>query len=233
MEISTFELEIIRKQEIIDTINQYKRNREYEKIDKILEKELLNISKDREYLQFLLWHQGICDYYIRNQREGLLKLKSALSLRINKSRDNLFTEREIEIMISYANIEFDDKNYQKAYDYFQYIHQQLNGLNRVKDFKVVLKVLFGLALSAEKVGELEASITYSELGIEECLKNESFYALGELFFQAGESNYKLGNRDKGIEYMQKSYHTFKLQKNEIMAEIAKRELENTLLNDMI
>lgn len=65
-------------------------------------------------------------------------------------------------------------------------------------------------------------------GITVCRNYEQLYLFGELYYQTGENYIKIGDKEKGIEYINKSINIFELQNNSEYVDLVKKELEHLL-----
>lgn len=60
---------------VTELIKKYKRERDYAAINEIIQKEQDNpLFKHTSYNQFLVWHQGICAYYLEDDRQKSIDL---------------------------------------------------------------------------------------------------------------------------------------------------------------
>ncbi|MFC0273050.1 hypothetical protein ACFFIX_16615 [Metabacillus herbersteinensis] len=217
---------------VYNLIKKYKRDRNYQAINVIIEKEKDNpLFKPPSRKQFLMWHEAICSYYlakveIRDKEVSIKKLYEAIEL-TNPSKKGL-SEREIEILMSISLLEKDDSNFDEAIILLNEVLKDLDRLPSIIDTRVQLRALFGLSQSLSKVNNFEESLNYSLKGIDQCINNEDFYLFGEFLYQTGLNYINLGNLKKGKEYYTKSIQAFELQGNEKLSEVVKEEIEKVL-----
>lgn len=210
---------------VLNLIKKYKRERNYNAIYEIVKRE----QNNPEFMpisnkQFLVWHEGICIYYLfREKDKAISLLKEAIQL-TNSTGDSL-TEREIEILTSIAIIEKDDANYDKATDMCIKAYDSLNNLPHLIDFTLKLRVLYALSQLHTRKGYYQQSLDYCLEGINHCINNESLYLLGELYYQSGENYLRIGESEKGKNYIDKAVAVFELQENHIYVELVKSEFE--------
>lgn len=218
---------------VLDLIKRYKRERNYNAIYEIIKREQNNPEfTHQSNKQFLLWHEGICIYYLYGDKnKSYTLLKDAIEL-TNLSNDN-FTEREIEILTSLAIIEKDDANYERATELCLEAYESLNKLPHLIDFTLRLRILYALAQLFTRKGELEESLRYSLEGIKYCINNESMYLLGELYYQSGENYYRNGCTEKGKKYINNAITVFELQENYTYVQLVKSEFEKISINGNI
>ena len=213
---------------VTDLIKKYKRERDYAAIFEIIQKEQDNpLFKHTSFKQFLMWHEGICIYYLEEDKEKSVRLlEEALSM-TNQDMVEL-TEREIEILTSVAIIEKDSGSVEKAVEVFLNALNHLTQLPQVQDSSIWLKILYGLAQALSKLEKYEESLFYCSKGIDNCIYEENMYLFGELHYQTGMNNIKLGKLEKGKEYLEKAVTIFKLQKNDKFASLVNAEMEKLL-----
>lgn len=215
---------------IIDLINKYKREREYEKVFQITQKEKnSHIFSSSKLKQFLLWNEGICYYYLHDEPEKAVEtLYEAIDL-TNPQRKSL-NESEIEILTSIAMIIYETKDYRKAISTFIIALRELESLPTQLEPKVKLRILFGLSQALTDNEQYEESLNYSLRGINLCIEEELLYLFAEFHYQSGENYLKLGERDKGKTYVEESIHLCYLTKQTKMGQIIEKELEKMLAN---
>ncbi|RSD20518.1 helix-turn-helix domain-containing protein [Mesobacillus subterraneus] len=213
---------------VTDLINKYKRDRDYAAIHEIIQKEQENpLFLHTSFKQFLVWHKGICTYYLEEDKDKSVSfLYEALSM-TNKEKSNL-TEREIEILTSVAIIEKDSGNLDRAVEVFLDALNELTKLPQVQDSSIWLRILYGLAQALSKLEKYEESLIYCSKGIDNCIYEENMYLFGELHYQTGMNCIKLGKLEKGKDYLEKAVTIFKLQKNEKFASLVVTEMEKLL-----
>ncbi|WP_079507235.1 helix-turn-helix domain-containing protein [Mesobacillus jeotgali] len=213
---------------VTELIKNYKRERDYDAINEIIQKEQDNaLFKHTSFKQFLVWHQGICTYYLEEDKlKSIDLLDQALAMSHHEQAN--MTEREIEILTSMAIIEKDSGNLDKSVELFQKALNQLTELPQVQDSSIWLRILYGLAQALSKLEKYEDSLIYCSKGIDNCIYEENMYLFGELHYQAGMNFIKLGIENKGKEYLEKAVMIFNLQKNEKYASLVKTEMEKLL-----
>lgn len=213
---------------VTDLIKKYKRERDYAAIDEITKKEQDNpLFKHTSFKQFLIWHQGICTYYLEEDREKSIGLLNK-ALSMTHQEPEKLTDREIEILTSMAIIEKDSGNLNKAVELFLEALNQLSELPQVQDSSSWLRILYGLAQALSKLERYEESLIYCSKGIDTCIYEENMYLFGELYYQTGMNCIKLGKLEKGKEYLEKAVTIFKLQRNEKFASLVTTEMEKLL-----
>ena len=213
-------------------INNYKRERNYQAIYEIIQKEKNNpIFRSLSQQQFLLWHEGICVFYLENNKELAIELlKKAIKLTNPKYRK--LTENEVDILASMAIIEKDAQNFEEALSLFLEALNHIRELPYIKDPTLEIKILYGYSQLLTKVGEYEESLKYCKVGIKACIGTESSYQFADLHYQAGENYIRLGQLEKGNEYMEKAINLFNIQGNDEYVLLVKKE-HNKLLTECV
>ncbi|WP_415814553.1 hypothetical protein [Mesobacillus thioparans] len=213
---------------VTELIKKYKRERDYAAINEIIQKEQDNpLFKHTSFNQFLIWHEGICTYYLEEDKQkSITLLEQALAM--THKEQALMTEREIEILTSMAIIEKDSGDLDTAVNLFRNALNQLTELPQVQDSSIWLRILYGLAQALSKQEKYEESLIYCSKGIDNCIYEENMYLFGELYYQTGMNFIKLGKENKGKEYLEKAIMIFKLQQNDKFASLVSTEMEKLL-----
>lgn len=213
---------------VMQLIKKYKRERDYAAINEILTKEKDNpLFKHTSFRQFLMWHEGICVYYLEDEMERSVNLLFEALALTNPERKKM-SEREIEILTSIAIIEKDHGNLDQAVEVFLEALSNLTALPQVQDSSIWLKILYGLAQALSKLERYEQSLIYCSKGIDNCIYEENMYLFGELHYQTGMNFIKLGKLPEGKEYLEKAVTIFRLQQNEKFASLVLTEMEKLL-----
>lgn len=216
--------------EVIDLVREYIRTRDYEKIERIIKLEKKNpMFQTIRNKQFLMWHEGICEYYLKKDKEkALFVLNDSLSLRLNVK----YSIREIEILNSIGIIYCEDENFCEANNYFNKAIDSYKNLNEKANFKIIVRILYNYAKSLTKLNCFEESIKYCEKGITICIKNESLYLFGELYYHKGYNLFKKGTYLDAIHFMNKAIQSMELLNNDTFVEYINSKIkEITLLTD--
>ncbi|KON86236.1 hypothetical protein AF332_04940 [Sporosarcina globispora] len=213
---------------VMQLINKHKRNWNYQAIYEIVQKELENpVFQPVMLRQFLVWHQGICVFYLENDFDKAIQLlHGALDL-TNEKRVNL-SEREVEILASIAILYKDMNHYMDAIAMLKKALNDLEKLPHILESRGKVRILFGLSQALTEVGEFQESLVYCKKGIDICIHEEIQYLFANLHYQSGENYIKLGNQEKGIEFLQKAIYILQLQKNDKFIQIIESEMEKLL-----
>ncbi|MBY0124113.1 helix-turn-helix domain-containing protein [Bacillus sp. S/N-304-OC-R1] len=213
---------------VSNLINDYKKKRDYRAIYEIIQKEKANpLFHKTPNQQYLLWHEGICVYYIENNKELAIQLLEKAIKLTNTNFTNL-TEREIDILSSIAIIEKDAQNFDTALSLFSEAINHLSAIPYKHDPKIEIKVFYSYAQLLTKVGRYHESLRYCLEGIQICISKDLNYQFADFHYQAGENYIRLGELEKGNEYMEKAITIFNIQGNSKFAQLVKTEYRKLL-----
>lgn len=213
---------------VMELVKKFKYERDYKSIMEVVEKEKKNpLFKHSSYKQFLLWHEGICKYYLENLKEESIKLlKEAIDL--SNPNQNNFTEREIEIFTSLAIIEKDSGNFQIATSLLLEALNHTDNLPHLLDPRVKLRILYALAQVLTKQEKYLDSLEYCQIGISHCINSQDMLLFPDFHYQKGENLIKLGDIIEGEKYLKDAIYIFKLQKNDKFAKLVELEMEKLI-----
>ncbi len=201
------------------------RERNYEQVLQIVKDEKNNpLFHYDEDIQFLLWHEAICEYYInKNATLSLEKLYKALS--ITKSHHK-YNEREIEILNSIGLISYEINEYSSSKNAYNSALHALDKLPQVQDKTIRIRVLYNLAKCLTALEEYQKSLECCNEGKQLCLSSETLYLMGELCFQKGRNLIKMNKYELGMESYEESLWIFKLIQNKKFEDFVLMQIEN-------
>ncbi|QSX24195.1 helix-turn-helix domain-containing protein [Priestia megaterium] len=211
---------------IKEIIRKHIRNRDYDSVSYVISREKDNyLFKDIENQQFLLWHEGICDYYVlKDKDKAISKLNDSLNLTIEPSKH--CNERESEILNSIAIIYSEEREFEKAIIYYEKALKCNLLSSNLSSSIIKIRILYGLSKCLTDMERYNESLEYSKQGKDLCVKNETNYLLGELIYQVGDNLIKLGNITLGLKYLKQSITLFEIHDNYKFVEIVTLEKEN-------
>lgn len=199
---------------------------EIEEISIIVETERNNplFINNRNNKQFLLWMEGICVYHLKkNKREALRLLQSALDL--TKMTSKLLGEREIEILNSMGIVHFETKNCDEALRIFNLAIESYMKIPYHHDPTIKTRILYNKAKTLTRLNKLEESNVTCKQAVKWCVKQNSLYALGNLYYHIGYNYSLLLNNDIAIEYYNKSIQIFMIQENKVFVKHIKEKID--------
>ncbi|QOR67321.1 helix-turn-helix domain-containing protein [Cytobacillus suaedae] len=196
--------------DVFDQIRHHINQREYKEVDQIIHQEKHSpLFSALSSQQFMLWHEAICDFYIRSEpSKSIQKLNIALTM---VQRAKHYSERQIQIITSRAIIYNEIEAFERSIELFEEAHFHLKKLIRLKDPLTLSRILYGYSKSLSSIGKYDQSISVCTQGISYTLKHESLYLLGEFFYQKGLNFKRLGLNTKAISFFEKARATFNLQ----------------------
>lgn len=206
-------------------IRTYIQERDYESLYRLIKLEKNNPLFQTELnRQFLTWHEGVCIYYLKNDYENAQELFEK-ALRITNITNKVYTERELEILLSEAIIYSEIKDYDKAVLHFKKVEKAIKQLPVFNDFKILIRFYFNYSRCLSSKKEYLESIILGKKGMRVCKLNSSFYALGELYFQTAVNYSHLMDGNKNAsDYFTLAISIFQLSENTKFEEIARRSL---------
>lgn len=210
--------------EIKNMIKQLKAQRNYASIKYIVDNELtVNANRYAPYEhRYLLWHKGISLYHLTNNFEESVRLLKDLLVEENTASDKLLN---INVKTSIATMYQSEKDYDKAYQLYKEVWNQLGEMEGIDDFETELKILFGLSQTLTYLGEYNESKSYSLQAISICVKRNTLYMLPDSYYQTGNNLVKLNRKEEGLSYIQTAKTLFEIQGNTNMVNIVKGILE--------
>ncbi|WNS75232.1 hypothetical protein RRV45_20535 [Bacillus sp. DTU_2020_1000418_1_SI_GHA_SEK_038] len=213
---------------VIQLIEKFKRDRNYEAINNIIQQEEESpLFNQKSLKQYLMWHQGICYYYLDgNADKAFDTLSKAISL-TNPKRISL-SEREIEILTSIGIIFREIQNHRSAITIFNEALSNIDKLPHILNMKGKLRILFGLSQALTGLNEYENSISYCQEGLNLCINEELLYLFNEFHYQIGHNYVKLGEIEKGKYYLDECLHLLKLERKTKLLSIMESEIDKLL-----
>jgi transcriptional regulator with XRE-family HTH domain len=200
-------------EEVMYQVRKSIRERSYHEVEEIIKIEMKNpLFQTPTFKQFLLWHKGICTYYIQADIEKAMSLMQE-ALNLSETGNNAYSEREIEILNSIAILHSEVGQHKRAIETLEKAMVHLKNLSCKKDVHIEIRLLYNLAKFLWFEGAYADSIQFCERGSKLCLQYESFYLYGELTFQHGYNLMKLNKKKEAIVYFYKARSIFQLQNN--------------------
>jgi transcriptional regulator with XRE-family HTH domain len=200
--------------ELFDHMRNLILKQEYKEVFKIIEFEKKGpLFSYRVVKQFLLWHEGICEFHCnKDTKKALSLLDRALSLR-NTTEKNL-SERELEILISKGIIQCEIKEYQSAISTFKSIEYYASQHPIIYNQEIIIRLYYNYARTLYLSKDFKKSIEVCTKGIRKCENIKSMYLLGELYYQKGKAYEALEDLEEAINCYKKSEMVFILLKDD-------------------
>ncbi|MCS0670422.1 helix-turn-helix transcriptional regulator [Cytobacillus firmus] len=200
-------------QEVKNQLKMARRKLDYPLIKEIVEIEEKNplFSANKKNYQTLLWHKAIYEYHVNHQAEkALLLVDKAISLTFEK----VWTEREIEILMSKGIFLFEEGRYGDSLEIYLPARTQLDKIIYLNDETIRSRLLYNMAKAYTKLGDYDRSIEHCKVAIQTCIEKDLLFLLGELHYHIG-YNYEL--RKQFIlakKYMEQALDIFRIQRDE-------------------
>ncbi|PMC36216.1 transcriptional regulator [Bacillus sp. UMB0899] len=212
--------------EVKNLINDYKRKRDYRSIHNLINKHKNSPLFNNLYTrQFLEWHEVISNYYLKKATGENVISRLHEIINHTRSKDNFFTEQEIEILISIAIIYNEEKEFKMAeYKYIEAMNH-LQKLPQLQNNQIYIRICYGLSRNYGESEKYDQSKKWAEKGINSCIQYESFYLLGELYYMVGWTLLKKEKKEVAIPYMENAIYFFSLTKNDAFVKFVKDEIE--------
>ncbi|MBM7703106.1 helix-turn-helix domain-containing protein [Metabacillus iocasae] len=211
--------------EVKGLIRRYVRQRDYESVAFMIEKEKTSpLFQSASNKQFLIWHEGICTYHLTKDKQKAIEiLKEAIQL--TRQGQNFYKENEIEILSSIAIIYDSENEYDEAIISFKKALQHLSQLPQIKDHHIKVRILYGVSRTYGRSCNYQEAIQFALKGVKQCISNESMYLLGELYYMVGYSMAQLRREKEAVEYLNKAILIFEISSNQQLINMVKRELD--------
>ena len=140
-------------------------------------------------------------------------------------KDQFLKENEIEIYLSMAVIHDDENKLDNALDIYYEALNKINQLPQRKNYKLKLRVFYGLSRVLVQMERFEEGLEYARKGVSLCLNKETLYLLGEHLFMVGYCLSKLDKKQDSTPYFKDSIHIFNLEKKIQMSDLVKEEMK--------
>ncbi|WP_078596165.1 helix-turn-helix domain-containing protein [Evansella clarkii] len=181
--------------EVMNTIDKYIRDQEYEQVMEIVELEKDNPLFNKKHLQqYLLWREGICVYYLHNDADHALELLDN-AFNMGKS-EKKFSEVEIDILASKAIIYSLIKKLDDAANIYRKIIRDVTSLRVVQNKRLVIRVLYNASRNAYDRHEYGEALDYINKALNTCIKEQQLYLLGHILFQKGSTLFRYDPAEK-------------------------------------
>ena len=132
------------------------------------------------------------------------------AIAITHTNDKVWTEREIELLITIGSIYTEEDRKQEAIDVFQKVLDSLDQLVFISDNTIMPRLYYNLARVYGKLENYEKSIYYCKKGIKHCLLKDNLYPLGELHYQISYNYEQIGQIETALSYIDKAKIIFEL-----------------------
>ncbi|WP_240189878.1 XRE family transcriptional regulator [Bacillus sp. P14.5] len=187
----------------------------YQDVKDLVETEMENplFMNNKKNLQLLLWHRGIYQFELyKKVDESIATLRSAIHL--THTSDKVWTEREIEILLTSGVIYSEVDELEKALEVYSEAKEHIHLLPYLSDYTIKTRLYYNIARVLTRLKKIEESTTYCKEAIHFCINKDNMYLLGELHYQIGYNFELRGNKDEALKYLKKAKIVFELQEDE-------------------
>ncbi|WP_254778583.1 helix-turn-helix domain-containing protein [Bacillus sp. cl95] len=202
-------------QEVTRQLTAARRNSQYLQMEQIVKAEMNNplFTENNKTFQVLLWHKGICHYMLhRDGTEAVQILHEAISL--THDIEKVWSEREIEILLSIGSVYFEEGSYEEALDTYVNGHEYLKQIPYIQDHTIVSRLFYNIARVLTRIQRYSESISYCQKAVRWCIEKDNLYLLGELHYQYGYNLELQGQFTEALRLLQKAKVIFELQQDE-------------------
>lgn len=175
-----------------------------------------------ESIQYIMWHEGIYEYVTQNYNAAIDLFKYCLNINdIKELKHKNHSYQELEIINSYSICLFEKGDIENSIELLihinDYLHEDIP--SAFKTYRLNVKVLYNLSKALNLIGKYKLSQEYIEKGISMCIKYNSMYYLGELYYQKATNYICLNQKGNAIDYFIKSYNILDIQNNSFLKDI--------------
>ncbi|WNB92543.1 helix-turn-helix domain-containing protein [Bacillus sp. NEB1478] len=212
----------------IEWIEKLNTNKNYEELYEITKFERSNNLKSYgyQYEQFINWHYYLASYYLKfmSYVEVTDQLKELLSANNLLDQDNY---QDLKIHNSIAAIYAENKDYTNSYKYYEAILNKTIYIDSFKKFRI--KVMYNLSKVYTLDQRYNDALQIIDQAIDDSLKQESFYVLGQLYYQKGLcfENLKESYDKISLNY-KNAIFIFKLQNKDMYMDLIKEKKQQFL-----
>lgn len=187
----------------------------YNEALEIVKQELKNpLFRKPAHRKFLLWKRAICHFHLTEEKEEALELiHLAMDIETNSRKTITVTDIELHITLGIMNSEL--KNYKESNLYYEKAHKMCERFPKIDTNLQLIKVYYNSSLTSFKMQKYNHSINMSNKGIDVCLKINSLFLLGELYYQQGLSYYYSNKVKTALIDMRQSMNVFKIKQQQV------------------
>jgi transcriptional regulator with XRE-family HTH domain len=206
---------------VMGLIRHHVKHREYEAVEEIIKSEENNLNTTSELLEFLFWHKGICEFYLRKDIE---KAVSFLDMALERNGVSNRSKVKMEIYISKANIYMDSQQIDKAITIYKDLNDNLKFLPGA-DVKMSTRLHYNYVRALRLNGQLEDALLICDKAIKFCKETDSMYGLGDLFFQKGLINKKQNKKILAQKSFEKAALVYSIYDNHESIELVRKAIK--------
>ena len=197
--------------EVARQLKLARKNLDYHEMVKIIKTEENNplFTQNGKNLQLILWHKAICEDALNGDTNKAIELLQT-AIDLTHTSDKVWTEREIEFLLSMGTIYFHDDQIEKALEIYKAAKDYLTQLAFISDHTLLPRLNYNIARVYTRQMNYEKSISICKQGIKFCIDKDNLFPIGELHYQISYNYEKLGKITKALPYLNKAIMIFEL-----------------------
>ncbi|MFL8938383.1 helix-turn-helix domain-containing protein [Rossellomorea oryzaecorticis] len=203
-----------------------RRNMNYNEMREIVTAEEENplFFNNNRNLQLLKWHKGIYQFELdKNLEKAEETLRKSIAL--THTTDKIWTEREIEILLTIGVMYFEEGEQENALKIYQEVKAHIETLPHLSDYTIKTRLYYNIARVLTRLEDIAQSTRYCKDAIDWCIEKDNMYLLGELHYHIG-YNYELQGKTKEAQtYMQKALIVFELQGDDKFIQYIRKKID--------
>jgi len=164
-----------------------------------------------EFKQFILWHEGICEYHVNNDPDKSLRLLND-ALKVGGKGKIYWIENEIGILNSMGAVYYMIDDFEGAIECFE---ESLDLLyerpDAFKYYKLQIRLLFNLSKAYTRLKRFDDSDDTCFSGIDLCKEYDTMYLLAPFYLQLALNHEDDVDPLEYKSYLKKSREIFELQ----------------------
>jgi transcriptional regulator with XRE-family HTH domain len=213
-------------QEVGRQLQIARRNMNYREMREIVSAEEENplFFNNNRNLQLLKWHKGIYQFELdKNLHKAEETLRKSIAL--THTTDKIWTEREIEILLTIGVMYFEEGEQESALKIYQEVKAHIETLPHLADYTIKTRLYYNIARVLTRLEDIVKSTRYCKDAIDWCIEKDNMYLLGELHYHIG-YNYELQGRIKEAQtYMEKALIVFELQGDDKFIQYIRKKID--------
>jgi len=188
--------------------------RDFQALHELIQREEKTpLMYNKKFKQFILWNKALCERYINNDANRAIEIMNQ-ALAITSTTQKTYSERELEISLSIAHLLVDLKQFNRAINKYEQIMIVMNKIPHIKNNNLKIGLYYNLSRVHLFLDNLDEAIKYAKLGINICIRNQSLFGLGYLYFVLGRAYEDKKNYENALENFNKAKYIFELTENE-------------------
>ena len=201
--------------EVIAQLKLARRKLQFEELERIISLEEKNplFTQNGRNFQMLLWHKAMYEQSVYGDIDKAIEILWK-AIEITHTNDKVWTEREIELLITIGSMYADEGRLNESKDIFTKVLDSIDQLVFINDNSILPRLYYNLARLYAKQDNYEESIAYCKKGIKQCLAKDTLYPLGELHYHLCFNYEKLGRYQDALSSLDRAIIIYELIEDE-------------------